>query len=373
MPRLRIARLNSDGSLDTGFQNGMSGANSTVYALALQPDGRVLTGGNFTFVNNSVRRRIARLETDGSTDTTFANAPAGPDDDVQAMALQSDGKLIVGGLFTNLNAARQRIARLNSDGSLDTGFLNGLAGANNAVNAVAVQADGKVLLGGIFSSVNNTTRTRLARLNADGSLDLAFAPTANATVQALAVQADGKILVGGQFSQINSVNRGRLARLNSNGTLDTAFLPGGIAGPDFQVESVVVQPDGQILVAGNSPPSAAARVRIARRQPDPTLNGMAGSTAPSSPWRCNLTAEYLIGAVSFCSEGRSTAAIARLNADGSLDTASNGMLGASATIQLPSPDGKVAVGGAFQQVNGVSRNHIARLTDGSLDTGFQMV
>ena len=119
---------------------------AAAYSLAVQSDGRVLIGGNFTTVNGVSRNRIARLSADGSLDTTFLNGLAGATSIVQSIAVQPDGRVLIGGEFTTVNGvSRNRIARLNADGSVDTTFLNGLAGASGGgVFSLAVQPDGRV-------------------------------------------------------------------------------------------------------------------------------------------------------------------------------------------------------------------------------------
>ena len=170
------------------------------------------------------RKGIARLNSDGGLDTGF-NPGSGANSNVEYLALQSDGKVLIGGAFTNFNrTARIRIARLNGDGSLDAGFDAGL-GANDSVFSVAVQSDGKVLIGGWFTNVNGTTRNFVARLNSDGTLDASFDPGANNTVYSVAVQSDGKILIGGDFSMVKGTSRNRITRLNSDGSLDGGFNP----------------------------------------------------------------------------------------------------------------------------------------------------
>jgi hypothetical protein len=129
---------------------------------------------------------------------------------------------MVGGEFLAFNATpRSRLAALNMDGTVNTGFDNGQGGPNGLVTALAVQADGKVLLGGVFTAVNGQVRNRIVRLNNDGSLDTVFGQGlsgANNSVVALALQGDGKVLVGGTFTSINGVARNRVARLNPDGT-----------------------------------------------------------------------------------------------------------------------------------------------------------
>jgi uncharacterized delta-60 repeat protein len=262
-PRNRVARLNADGSLDTGFNPG-TGANSWIRAIILQPDGKILIGGWFTSYNGTGRNFVARLNADGSLDTGF-NPGTGAIDWVYAMALQPDGKILIGGLFTSYNGTpRNRVARLNADGSLDTGFNPG-TGANNLVYTMAVQPDGKIFIGGFFINYNGTPRRSIARLNAGGSLDTGFNPGtgANDGVMAISLQPDGKILIGGWFQSYNGTPRNRLARLNTDGSLDTGFDPG--TGANAPVYTMALQSDGKILIGGDfTSYDGTGRNRIAR-------------------------------------------------------------------------------------------------------------
>ncbi|MBX2927531.1 MAG: T9SS type A sorting domain-containing protein [Saprospiraceae bacterium] len=270
-PRNYIARLNADGSLDAGFDPG-SGANSLVYAIAVQPDGKILIGGIFTSYNGAPRNGIARLNSDGSLDTGFGPG-SGANDWVWAMAVQPDGKILIGGLFTSYNGApRNRIARLNADGSLDTDFDPG-SGATSDVQVFAVLPAGKILIGGGFTTYNGAPRNRIARLNSDGSLDTSFGPGngANNSLYIIALQPDGKILIGGFFSTYNGAPRNRIARLNSDGSLDTGFDPG--AGADSGVAIIAAQPDGRILIGGDfTSYNETARNYIARLNSDGSLD-----------------------------------------------------------------------------------------------------
>ena len=235
--RSRIARLNPDGSLDPAFNPG---ADASVLALAIQSDGKILVGGNFTTLGGggtgtTARHRIGRLLPDGSLDATFN---PGANNTVWTLAIQPDGKILVGGFFTMLGGGgtgtttRNRIGRLNADGSLDTTFN---PGASNLVYAAMLQPDGKILVGGEFTTLGGggtgtTVRNRIGRLNADGSLDADFNPGANNVVYTLAVQPDGKILVGGEFTGLGggtgTTARNRIGRLHSDGSLDATFNPG---------------------------------------------------------------------------------------------------------------------------------------------------
>jgi uncharacterized delta-60 repeat protein len=310
---------------DPGFGIG-DGANSFILATVLQPDGKILIGGDFTSYNGTPRNSVARLNADGSPDTGF-NPGTGADNTVWAMALQPDGKILIGGDFTSYNGTpRNLIARLDADGSLDTDFAPG-AGANSRVWAIALQPDGKILIGGEFTSFNGTPRNFVARLNADGSLDTGFDPGTgvNDWVRAMTLQPDGKILIGGRFTSYNGTARNRVARLNADGSLDTGFDPG--TGPSSQVLAIALQPDGKILIGGDFT----------------SYNGTPRNR------------------------------VAHLNADGSLDTGFDPGTGANNGVFAIAlqPDGKILIGGFFTSYNGTPRNRVARLNaDGSLDTGF---
>jgi len=200
------------GTLDTTFDPG-AGTNGEASAVAIQPsDGQVLVGGDFATVDGSTHNRLARLDTNGSVDSPFTPDVNGP---VLAIAVQPDNKILIGGAFTMTNGtARNHIARLNANGTLDTGFDRG-AGASNAVDAIALQPNGKIGIGGRFTTVAGTGRSRIARLNANGALDTGFDPGdgASYTVYAVTPQPDGKVLIGGGFQSVGGVSRNRIARL----------------------------------------------------------------------------------------------------------------------------------------------------------------
>lgn len=264
-----IARLLAGGMVDTFFSPQITrfppGGTPYVGALAVQPDGRIVAAGSFYMLAGQIRGSLGRLNADGTLDAAFNPSPNGP---VLALALQPDGKILVGGSFTTLAAqSRVRLGRLNVDGSLDTNFN---VVVNNTVNTIAVQPDGKILLGGVFTAVTNQPRSCIARLNPNGTIDTGFNPGAATNVSCLLVQPDGKIVVGGSFTTLAGLTRTNLGRLNTNGTLDTAFSP-GVNGP---ITSLALQADGKIIVAGQfSTLAGKGRNDLGRLNSDGTIDG----------------------------------------------------------------------------------------------------
>jgi uncharacterized delta-60 repeat protein len=393
VPAAYFARLNGDGSLDSGFQNGLPGANSPVLAVALRSDGKMLIGGYFSRFNGVARNSIARLYADGALDSGFENGVSGADYTVYSLALQNDDKVLVGGYFDTVNGVgRNGTARLNADGTLDRGFQNGLPGtggqSRNFVDAVAEQSDGKLLVGGDFTKLNGVGRNRIARLNADGTLDSGFQnglSGPDGDVSSVALQSDGKVFIGGRFTTVNGVSRTNIARLNADGTLDNSFQ-NGLSGADHSVNSVALQSDCKVLIGGYfTMVNGVARGRIARLNADGTVDNGFQNGLPGADYSVNSVAlqsdgKVLIGGYFTMVNGVVRGRIARLNANGTVDNGfQNGLPGVGPPFDRSSvdsiavqSDGKVLIGGFFYTVNGEDRFGIARLNaDGTLDSGFQ--
>jgi uncharacterized delta-60 repeat protein len=337
-----IARLNADGSLDSaGFlNNGLySGANGAVQAIVCQTDNRILIGGAFNSVDGIARNHIARLMTDGSLDTSFNPGP-GADGPVYALAetfVNGVREIYVGGAFSTIsggtspNFARltgQNIGGINS-GALDASFATG-SGPNATVFAVAVYPTnspfaGKVLIGGAFTNVNNFALNHIARLNGDGSVDTNFDLNlgANDTVRAIVIQIDGRILIGGDFTKVNGVILNHIARLNADGTLDANFTANVGVGANGAVQAIAVQADNRIVLAGQFTQA----------------NGVA---------RNHIT---------------------RLMPNGAVDTTINFGAGANDTVDavvVQPADGMIVLGGAFTLFNNQPHDHLVRLYGGSM-------
>jgi len=383
MSRSRIARLNADGSLDNSFDPGtgfyhVNGAQ--VQTVALQADGKIIVGGDFTQFNGAARNRIARLNADGSLDPAF-NPGAGADQLIRSIALQSDGKIIIGGDLTSYGGiACGGIARLNADGSLDTSFDPG-TGADGSVYTTTLQPNGKVLVGGVFPGFNGTSLRNLVRLNSDGSLDPSFDPGTgpDLAVNAICIQPDGKILVSGNFRTYNGVVRPHLLRLNEVGGRDATYLPAGKGAAD-QVLSLCFQPDGKILLGGRFGSSGYSELfgyngtplnGIGRLNVDGSLDpSFVATTGANLDWHdmaMQADGKVIVGKAGSLSP-------ARLNANGSLDPLfdpGTGVQGGVIRHIVVQVDGKVLIGGSFTTFNGVPRGCIARLNaDGSLDASF---
>ncbi|MGV8122584.1 MAG: carboxypeptidase regulatory-like domain-containing protein [Candidatus Xenobiia bacterium LiM19] len=382
-----MIRLKSDGTIDAAFNPGGVGASNNVESIAIQADGKIIIGGGFTSYNGSIS--FTKLSNDGTLDSAFNPGGTGANNTVEDITLQSNGKILIGGWFTSYNgtACSQAITRLNSDGTIDAAFNPGGAGANGPVDSIAIQGDGKILIGGWFTSYNGTACSYdIIRLNNDGTPDVTFNPGgagANNAVWNVAVQSDGKILICGWLTSYNGTACSYISRLNNDGTLDATFNPGG-AGANNLVESVSVQGDGKILICGLfTSYNGTACSYITRLNSDGTLDatfnvGGAGSNGPVDSIAIQGDGKILVGGSlgsyngTACSQG-----IIRLKSDGTIDATFNpGGAGAasgifSITVQ---GDGKILIGiGSGQPIsyNGTACGHITRLnSDGTLDATF---
>jgi uncharacterized delta-60 repeat protein len=238
-----LMRLNADGQIDATFNIG-TGPDGTVHAIELQPDGRILIGGEFTHFNGTSRSRVARLNSNGTLDNTF-DPGAGANYHVLCVALQPDGRILIGGQFSQYRTVgRNYIARLTDTGALDLTFDPG-QGASQNVQTIALQPDGKPVIGGFFDAYDGHTQYSVARLNTNGTYDASFGPLTDlqdGTVFGLQLQRDGKIVVAGDMTQ------GHLVRLNTDGTKDLTYQPG--SGPDDDVYAMAIQPDQKIVIGG---------------------------------------------------------------------------------------------------------------------------
>ena len=310
-----LVKLDTNGSKDTSFNIG-TGFNNVVNSVAIQSDGKAIVGGSFTTYSGSTQNYLVRLNSDGTKDTTF-NIGTGFNNPVVTVAVDSNQKILAGGSFTTYSGSTQNyLVRLNSDGTKDTTF-NIISGFNSVVLSVAIQSDGKILAGGAFTSYRGPTQNRFVRLDATGAKDFTFdiGMGFGGTVDTIAIQADGKIIVGGSFTTFNGMTQNRLTRLNATGSRDFTFNIG--TGFDSIVNSVAIQSDGKILAGGAFT----------------TYKGLG--------------------------EGR----FIRLDATGSKDTTFSTGTGFNNTVDVIVIDsnGKLLVGGNWTAYKGVSQNRLVRL------------
>ncbi|MBP4138049.1 delta-60 repeat domain-containing protein [Flavobacterium geliluteum] len=322
-PSSRIARLLEDGSSDSNFNVGNSGANNTIRNAVQQKDGKIIIAGNFTTYNGNLCSRLARILPNGDFDATFDTGTAA-NSIVYALAIQPDQKIIVAGNFTKFNNQTVgRIVRLMPDGSTDTSFNTGL-GADAIIDVIAIQQDGKILAGGRFSTFNGVLSPHIVRLNADGTIDTDFAVGAgfDKNVYAIAFQSDDKIIVGGSFLTYKGVLQKRITRLLPNGNLDLSFESGsGFSKGD--VRAILIQPNDRILVGGTF---------------SGTFNGVQSFR------------------------------ILRTLSTGARDTAFESYLNSTLFAMTLTTNQKLLIGGNFNSVSGSAKHRIARLylcTDGT--------
>jgi uncharacterized delta-60 repeat protein len=303
-----IARFDSNGTLDTSFGTDgkviqdIGSNDDRGYSLAIRPNGKILLGGS-CYNGSDYDFCIARFDSDGNLDLSFGSSgivmqPIGSGHDYgQSLAIQPDGKILLGGSCYNGSNIDFCIARFDSDGNLDTTFnypngykIQSIGSGNDEGFSLAIQPNGKILLGGYCQGVSNADFC-IARFNSDGTLDTSFG-TGGRVIQPIgssidygyssAIQPDGKILLGGFCD-----NGGRwdfcIARFEINGTLDTSFGTGGkviqpIGSSHDYGQSLAIQPDGKILLGGSCYNGSNIDFCIARFNPDGTLDTSFGSS-----------------------------------------------------------------------------------------------
>jgi uncharacterized delta-60 repeat protein len=295
---------------------------------------------------------------------------------VNTAVVQPDGKILIGGNFNNvLGVPRNNFARLNADGTLDMAFDPNVCGG---VLAVALQPDGKILIGGDFLCVGGQQIKYLARLDSTGAVESAFNPDPQAEIYSLVVQSDGKILVGGSFESISNANsiggqpRNNIARLEANGLADS-FNPNASG----VVSTIAVQSDGKILAGGSFgfvAGFAQTRHGIARFDP---MTGAADSFNPDagSSHSVNVIAiqpdgKILVAGGFLSIGGQNRSGFARLDPATGLADSFNPSPNQSVVSIAIQGDGKIFAGGGFTNIGGQQRNYLARIdpTTGQADS-----
>lgn len=379
--RNKVARLNPNGTLDMSFNPG-TGFVGNVTGLALQPDGKIVLTGTFTSFNGVARNTVVRLLNNGNLDTTF-NAGTATHMQTYTVSLQADGKIIVSGIFKVWNGLPIRgVVRLNSDGTLDPSFSIGLGVPDSrAASTHLILPNGKILVGGDFITFNGFNRVGVVQLNSNGSVDTSFNSNLTATldVRSIALEPSGKIVLGCWASSFPNNNR-NVYQLHSNGTIDTTFSSATYTDGVKVVESVLIRTNGRIVVGGwFNEFGGMSRGRIAQLynngRIDLDFNPLVGSNGTIFTSVVQVDGKILVAGDFTEMNGMQLNRIARLNPDGTLDLSFNPGTGANGRINALAvlSNGKIIVGGQFTSYNGIERNGIFCIHgDGRLDTVFNL-
>ncbi|HMQ77891.1 MAG TPA: delta-60 repeat domain-containing protein, partial [Flavobacteriales bacterium] len=370
----QLIRLNSDGSVDPTFSSGPGPSPSGIGNILVQPDGRILVTGTFNTFNGVQRERIVRLESTGSVDLSFDAGPASGTGPYQTIALRPDGRILIGGSFTSVQgASRPGLAQLLSNGTLDPTFQVGSGFNPVGPTRMVLDMAGRVLCTGLFTGYAGELRRHLARVLPNGSVDADFHRHTglNNQVNDLLLLSDGRITVAGDFTGANGRPRGGLARFMPDGTLDTTYVPVAIEN----TRRIVAQSSGKVVVMRQ--PLGSATYLVQRMNLDGSLDGSfttgSGFTGAITDMDRDASDRLLVCGQFTSVDGNTVGRIARLLPDGQFDptfTTGTGLNG-TAWCVLVQPDGKVLVGGSFYQYNGTTTARLIRLnSDGSLDPSF---
>ncbi len=312
----------------------------------------------------------------------------------QAVAIQADGKILIGGVEGRFHGSAVETCfwRLNPDGTLDTAVtLFGTAVGKTEINDIVIQPDGKILLGGTFDTYDGATRRNIVRLNSDLTLDTSWTATglsgSSRTVMDIALQVDGKVLIAGGFTVVNGFGKSAIARFESDGTLDTTFSPDTViytyqsSNYNGTISAVALQPDGGIVISGNfSSIGGNASGNIARLTSagayDPTFAVGTGIEFLTNKSLILPDGRILFGGNGGSVQGLSIPSLACFFPNGELDqsfqanlgTGPNGWTGGLLKL---TPEGQILVGGIFTEWNGTGTASMVRLDlQGNLDPTF---
>ena len=379
----RLVRINTDGTRDTTFNVG-SGSDNIVYTVLPVSGSKVLIGGSFTAYSSSAVNYITRANANGTLDTTFKGDTNG---DVYTSATQSDGKVIIGGNFTSLGYTTPQIIKLTPQGVPDYTFNQGIGFGGNTVLNSTTQSDGKIIAVGSFTGYSGSTSPYIVRINTDGTKDTSFNPGTGfiAETDVVRVQPDGKLLVGGNFTSYSGSTVNKIVRINPDGTRDTSFNI-GTGFSNGIVYDIQLQSDNKIIVVGSfsgTYSGSAGALRAVRLNNsgsrDTTFNiGTTGfGTGPQYSAQIQNDGKIIVVGTNATYSGSAGQRIRRINTNGTLDTTFNigtagiNNTGYRAKIQ---PDQKILVTGLFTVYSGSTAgvvNRIVRINpDGTRDTTF---
>jgi uncharacterized delta-60 repeat protein len=371
--RRYFARLNSDGTLDANYNPSFNGG---IYSHILLSDGKVIVGGAFTALQpndateSTSRLHLAKLNTDGTLDTTYV-----PEVDamISVTALCPDASsILIGGYFENVGGIEQRyLARIKSDGTLDKTYTPIIDIAPNILPMYPdgstipanthkfTECDRAFLVGGDFAKVSTASHPYLALINTRGQAFAAFGAIPDGAVNAAIRQVDGKVIIGGAFSHVSGKARKSVARMDEAGTLDDLSVD-----MDGTVNAMAVQSDGRFIIAGTfTKVASVARAGIARLNSNGTLDTSfnPGVNGTVNAIKVELDGRIYVGGAFTTIAGSSQQYLARLSATGNLDSSFSATPDGEVKTLNTMTDGRVVIGGAFTKIGSVSRTGFAIL------------
>ncbi|GAA4378657.1 T9SS type A sorting domain-containing protein [Hymenobacter koreensis] len=382
-----LVRLNTDGSQDQSFQSTatsycISFGNTNSTRLVVDNNRRILLARACTGTSGLGSEPLTRLLPDGSVDPQF-NVQNALDGTANVIFRQPNGEVVVGGSFKRFGSlVNVSLVRLDNAGQPSATFRPVLD-SNGIVYKVLRQADGKLLVGGVFREIDGQPAGNLVRLNADGSRDASYAaPEFDGLIESMALQPDGKLVVAGAFNTVGGTTSSHLVRLLPTGALDTGFRSFAAYNRN-SVRGLELEPNGNILVGFTSNNTLAGRTGYLHRlqpdgQPDPFFGQNIGTGPAGSVGDIALLADGRLYVAGFFTRFNNIPAegLVRLLPDGTLDPSfvlPSVPLAASKVIEkvLPLANGQVLVGGSFTSFGGVARNNVVRLNaNGTVDPAF---
>jgi uncharacterized delta-60 repeat protein len=398
----RGARVNLTGVKDTTWVTGNAGFSNYVYKMQVSGS-NILAGGSFATYSGSSFGSFVKINSNGNLNHTYNPQVGSP---VYTFATQSDGKAIVGGNFTAVSGSGlNRITRINSNGFPDTGFNIG-TGFNSNVNSILVQSDGKIIVGGGFTTYSGSTANYFARLNISGTLDLTFTSgqsgvgAFNFPPTSLALQSDGKVIAYGNFTTYSGSSVNRIVRLNTNGSIDNTFNVGtGFNSYSFQIagagtdQNLSIDASGKIYVGGSFSSYSGSLINgIVRLNTNGTIDttfntsgsgGVNGLNSGSQVFSVRPSGSFVTLAGHNIKTWKSPMYGGYINLDTTGSVIPTPYIGtgfsgigiytpaASVRARVKQDDGKIVIGGSYYYFNDVNKFSIIRLnTDNTLDSTF---
>jgi uncharacterized delta-60 repeat protein len=381
-----LVRLNADGTIDETFESALKfrcrDSFLDISDMLIQPNGKIMICGNFSAINNETHEYVARLNADGTLDDSFHSGIVFGIGTfyVASMALQADGKILLTGRM-DIGAIQKNLLRLNTDGSVDESFTTNF---DAATTDVFVQNDGKIIVTGAFTSVQNIAREELVRLEVDGSLDETFPPhtvgsSSSSHIYKIDAQSDGKLILAGEFTSFDGQPVSDIVRLNTDGTLDTSFVSDQGFGLNARILDIEILSDNRIAIGGEYTATGVTMLTAAG-EVDSTFEAGGGVSGGLYNPQVRDIAVDSLDRVVFSGDFTSydttpILAIARVSLSGIIDNTfiPNPMGPVDVHAVLPLSDGSTIVAGNFVMVNGEFRNCIVKLnSNGTTDNTFSI-